>query len=416
MDSDLPILVTGGLSVKGTICRIRHKGGDPALAHVWAPVYPAKTLREANMRNCAAIVLMVLASACAEDRLNFSDSVDFEFDFHLLDFGSPQDSIHDPYVVGSSFRMYASRDNDDMNVSEAWPVSLAPMVLAVEEVTNGMKEHLWWDVNALSPGAVRVDVRKNQLASKSWDHIEVQVLMPDRVELYFAGWQLLNLPERDFPEPEVIDVLVGGTGTFLVQYYTENRRLNGNGALTAVPADDQVDAEPIQTYWFEDREWLAITPWSAGIHEIKLYAGNHYIQTLRIRGVTPEDTAYILLHDEGRTHNDASNAILAVGYTDTDVPVYGIECQWELDGSVELGEGDLYRYTVDRDSTKELVASFGPLSERIDVQIKDDSGWVTSSNNVGCDSMGRTTSASGLVLLLASMLLLARIRCTSVQK
>src|SRR4030095_9779737 len=99
----------------------------------------------------------------------------------------------------------------------------------------------------------------------------------------------------DVPE---IDVLEGGTVTLLVEYYRGEERLYGNGALVAEGSSD-ITASPEQTFLFENREWLQLTPGHAGDHTVNMQAGASSLGTLTVHAVRTDSISSVeQIHDQ----------------------------------------------------------------------------------------------------------------------
>jgi len=208
-----------------------------------------------------------------------------------------------------------------------------------------------------------------------------------------------------------VRVLRDGTASFLVEYFRDGRRLSGNDVLEAQPRDDGIGVNVRETYLFEDREWLQVTPRTAGDHVIDLYVAGRPVGVVTVRSVEPEDVAFIELRPE-RDKAAAEGEILAVwalGYDDAGEPIYGIEFDWDLLGNFvdESGQGDLFKYVYERNEYATLEASYRGHEQQ--VEIHADNGWVSSTNALGC-TVGRTSGAGPGMLAMVALAAFVLIR------
>ena len=145
-------------------------------------------------RNSRSILLSGLAilatgvlAGCPADQVRFYDDVDLTFDFKPFDpLHPPGDELHQPYVAGSEFRMWAHRDHDKMDLSDSYADSEDPGVLDVwdsvaDEETVGFK------CRAVSEGTTQVVVYRREGSTRTWGRAFVEVVQPAKAEVTFAG-------------------------------------------------------------------------------------------------------------------------------------------------------------------------------------------------------------------------------------
>jgi MYXO-CTERM domain-containing protein len=186
----------------------------------------------------------------------------------------------------------------------------------------------------------------------------------------------------------------------LVEYYAGDRRLYGNGALaTGAPAG--ITSSPVQTFLFEDREWLQITPDAIGDYDIPFSAGGIGIGSLRVHAVEASAVDRIELAHEYQLElsdvdEDEELVVLGVARGVDNRAIYGVEFVWDLDGNGVPGLGDLFRYPYKPDVDATLGAEFDGL--RSETLVHAESGYVDSSNQLGC-STGGHDDGDGLWLL-----------------
>ncbi len=377
-------------------------------------------------RNSRSILLLGLAVAatgvlagCPADQVHFYDDVDLTFDFKPFDpLHPPSDELHQPYVAGTEFRMWAHRDHDKMDLTDSYADSEDPGVLDVwDSVADD--DSVGFKCRAVSEGTTWVVVHRREGSTRTWGRALVEVVQPAKAQVTFAGPLFIGADRDEYRVGGSVNVLVGGTATFLVEYEDrQGRHLNGNGVLEVGDPGDGIDAYADQTYLFEDREWLVVTPTMPGDHVVTLSVAGHVIGTVTVRAVQPEDVAFIELRPESEKGHSNGDwvAVLALGYTDSGDPIYGIEFDWEVNGWPKPGEGDLYRYELDRRDRSTLLAEYRGKTQSTDIHSDYEDGYVDSTNNIGCTASATGGGAAGLLLVLLPLgLLLARRRPVSLQ-
>jgi len=356
-------------------------------------------------------------AGCAEDQVHFHDDIDLVFDFEPFNPAKPPpDELHSPYVAGAVFRMYAFRDHDRMDLWSAWAESDNPTVLDIGGRENTESMHSF-DCYADAPGVAEITVYRREGSRTVWGRAQVEVLFPDEARLTFAGPLFIDAPTAEFVVDGPVSVLRDGTASFLVEYFRDGRKLSGNDVLTAQSRDpDALEVGVVQTYLFEDREWIQVTPRQAGDHVIDLFVAGRPVGVVTVRTVEPEDVAFIELRaerDKAAKEGDIL-AVWALGYDDAGNPIYGIEFDWDLVGNwrPESGQGDLFKYVYERREDATLEATYRGHEQR--VHIHADDGWVSSTNDLGCTAgrSGRAGPGSLLLAAMAAWVLVRRRRAT----
>jgi len=370
----------------------------------------------------AVLAAAIMVAGCNADTVHFSDSIDFVFDFAPLPPGPRPDRLNTPYVLGTEFNMYAKREHTRMDLERAVAVSEDPGVMEVVGLTKVWSRDdddevtsVKFRCRATGGGTTDIVLYKDSDLDESWGSTEVTVKAPNQAELYFSGPVLLEWPFESTEVEGGVNVLEGGTATFLVHYYRDGERLHGHGILEPSVASGDAQAWSVATYWDEDRDWLQTTINSTGAHEIDLRTiEGKSIGILDVLGVTEQDIAYFTLEadDERDAEEDDVLAVLAVSYTDDDEPIYGVEYEWSTNGSRHSETGDIYKYHYQEGTARDVVASFGPHAESVVVHCKN--SWVTSSNqlNHGC-TLSRNpppAASSGVVLLALAALAVVALR------
>jgi hypothetical protein len=346
-------------------------------------------------------------AGCPDDQVHFHDNIDLVFDFRPFNPAKPPpDDLHTPYVVGATFRMYAFRDHDRMRLDDAWVASSNPSVMDIAGLRTS-ESSVSFDCYPDRPGFTDITVYRNDRARTVWGRARVEVAVPDRAQLTFAGPLFINASDHETDEFVVrgpVPVVVNGTASFLVEYFRNGTKLSGNGVLDARPRGDGIDAHVRQTWLVEDREWIQLTPFEPGDHVVDLYVGDLLIETVTVRAVQPEDVAFIELRPESDKAAREGDflAVWALGYDDAGNPIFGLEFDWDILNNLqsEPGEGDLFKYEYERREDATLEASYRGETQR--VHIHADYGWVSSTNDLGCTA-GRFGGAGPGALALAAV-------------
>lgn len=346
----------------------------------------------------ALLALGLLGAQGCNDDIQWRDSIDLEFDLFRTG-----DHVHSPYVVGATLTLCADAARDgELRGGELR--SSDPGVLRVGATEPDDDDRvLCADVEALRAGEVEVEVVDDGDVIAS---IALEVGAPDRAEVLAAGPLLLERDDLD-AEADRPRILAGGTATFEIRYFAGETRLHGQGALVVDDAD-AVEAQPVGTVVFEDREWLRITPSEPGSFDLELATPAGPFQTLTIDVVEEEDIADVALHgrdESGREKGDPM-IVYAQAHDEDDAPIFGVEYEWSLAGEAEPGTGDLFRYEFDPSEPRSLVARHGDLETEVEIHAGE--GVVDSSGEVGCSVAGRRGGGWALVLLVAGVLVRRR--------
>lgn len=339
-----------------------------------------------------AAFLTILLVGC-QAPIEFTDDLDFTFDFEpfFLDFDG--DDLHTPYVRGAPVTIYARPrafvDEDRLSAAIA-----DPDVFDVLSVTVHDDGHLVIGGVATGVGETELVVtrRGDVLAS-----VPIAVGFPDRVALLPAGPLFVDLDEPE-GAPKV---LAGGMATFQVAYYDGDERLWGNATLTAAEAQGFDLAAAEQTWLFENREWLQVRASAAGSASVALHVDGEPVETVAFEVVDAaavNDVA-IFGSDERYARDGDLQVLVGQSYDLSGERIFGVEYDWEVDGAVQSGQGDLYRYEYARGAGSTVRASFDGLDATVTANVGE--GWVDSSNNLGCDTGGATGSLAWLVGLAA---------------
>ncbi len=365
---------------------------------------PMKTIRSlALLALCAAPL-----AACQE--VGLVDDVDLTFDWKQLI--GPSDALHSPYVAGSSFSIYVTTAKKQ-SLTRWTMVSGDEGVMKLGTPTfSDDHESMWVPVQTKSAGIVDLSVFDSADELRHRHRVEVKV--PDRIDVLAHG-QLLIDHDAEAPTDQP-QILGGGTATFLMRYYAGGEQLSGNGAL-AVTADGAVGAHLEQSFLFEDRDWLQISP-DASLTQgsIDLLVAGQPVRSLPISVVPESAIARIELIGEDESHADKGEwlVVLAQAFDASDGFIYGVDYKFTTDGVRAIGNGDLYRYSFDR--SKPVMLEAAHAGHTNGVVIRSGGGFVDSTNRIGCGfspGPASTNGLAGFLVLAACALGLRRRRARS---
>ncbi len=341
----------------------------------------------------ALIALLLPLGACHHD-VRVEDDLDFElFDYEL----------HTPYVMGADVGIRVSR-REDASV-DGWSVDARdPSVFAVDSATyNRDRENLYLECRAVAPGLTDLIVYDQDGHKETKRTIRVE--RPDRIDLVPAG--LIKVRGDDAPGLEPTDpirVLVGGTATFEVRYHLGSERLFGNNAVSVSVDDFLLDAYSDQTYLFENREWLRLSPDATGLYEVTLAVGGQDVQSYLVEAVAADVIEQVEIEAEttARAQKDDLLYLLAHARDESGEDIWGVAFDWAVDGAGEPGDGDLFYYYYEEGAAHQVSAHRNGASDEVTVFMSE--GGVTSSNHLGCRTVD---PGAGLVGLLLPLLFVA---------
>lgn len=321
--------------------------------------------------------LLLCLTACGGG-LEFTDDVDLTLDLAPRSpFADP--GLHTPYVRGApvTIRVHSGARRRLAGAAVVSSDEDVFSVLSVAPAPEDEEEVLVVEGRAAGAGVAELQVLHD---GEVWGAVEVEVGFPTRSELHASGPMFVDLDGLE----AVPKVLVDGTATFQVRYFDGDRELYGNDTLT-VASGEEVLAQTEQTWLFENREWVRVTPTTAGLHEVDLFVDGELLETVEVEAVLTEavDEIAIFGRDESQAEAGDWMVLLAQGSGGGD-RIFGGTCTWVVDGVEQPGEGDLFRYEYLPDSEASVVAAFGDLEASVVANVGE--GYVDSSNGVGCNA------------------------------
>ena len=353
------------------------------------------------------LTLLLFSGSVGCNSVYLSD--DIMLDLRFLALGLPGDTLHDPYVPGTHVGVRVHSANDRLQM-DGWTMESANPELM--EVHASVTSHrLYADCLTKAPGVATLIVRDGDGNEVHRDTVAIE--QPDHAELFAHGPLIIGRHEAALP---AIQVLTGGTGTFLVEYSHAGHPVYGNGVLGATASGSSVQVEPRTTFFLINREWLSVTALAgtSGDVTIDLTANGQPVGRIPVHLASEADVGSIALagQDESGARKDDPMAVLLQATDRNNQPIYGVEASFALAGVMQTGSGDLYRYTFDPHKPTMLTASHGGM--QASAMLHTGMGYVTSTNVIGCQAAaGRSQSAPGLPFTLGlslALLLLARRR------
>lgn len=346
-----------------------------------------------------ALVAAALALTGCTNETWFDDDIDLTLNFSMFDpLSDPQDTLHTPYVAGADVYVYIHDRRRSDSLAGNTVESTDPDVFEVVSQTYDLDAENDYEVvrvegHAVTAGEAELVLRDAD--GRERDRAWLEVGEADTVELHAAGPLFAHINGLETAP----NVLTGGMATFEARYYDAGgRQLLGNGVLGAT-ASSGLTTEIEHTYLFENRDWLRLVPQSAGSHSVTVEVDGVALDDVTVYGRTPDDITDVEIILHGNDNDDDGPALaLAQAYDADGERVYGVEYQWDLDGTPQDGPGDLFRYEVDASVESELTADFMGMGDT--TRIHSLEGYVDSSNNTGCTTTGGANAGLGLLFLL----------------
>jgi hypothetical protein len=316
---------------------------------------------------------MFLLTGCHPYAL--ADDIDIDFDFSPL--SGPSDALHVPYVQGAQVSLWVRGTSDAADRARFTLKSADPSILRIDAQSDANAT-----CTAVGAGTVEVKIMRDGEEVYS---TEIAVKVPTRAVLTPNGPLIVGQPSPQ-PATSTTNVLAGGTSTYLVEYFAGDEQLYGNGVLFPT-APDGVVAENKTSFLFENREWLQITPSATGKQTVTLSGGGAAaLGTLTVNTVDETAVARVTIEaeDASGARDGTQLAVLAQSFDAKGDPIFGVDYTWARGGVEETGEGDLFRFDFDGSRSDTLTAHFGAMSASTEIQAAPNSGFVDSSNRIGC--------------------------------
>jgi hypothetical protein len=344
------------------------------------------------------LVVFSLALLAGCQRYSLGDDIQFELNFSIIG-PEPQGTLHLPYVEGTKVAISVF-GADSSDASHFTITSDDPAVLSVDSLDRTSATA---SCTARASGSTTLHVLKDgsEVFAES-----VDVAIPTHAVVSPSGPLFVGDP-TPFDANGTTEVLTFGTATYEVQYFNGDTRLFGNGVLTA-NADAGMDASPEETFLLQKNEWIQVTPLTFGMHAIQLLANGQPLATLHVNAVDQSAIQSVQVEsmDTSGHSNGDQLVVLAQSFDADDHPIFGVTYDWNLAGEEQTGEGDMFRFPLDDGQSNVVTATFNGLTASTTIEAKADTGFVDSSNNIGCRASSRSP-AEGASMLAAVALALA---------
>jgi hypothetical protein len=175
----------------------------------------------------------------------------------------------------------------------------------------------------------------------------------------------------------------------------------GNSVLTTLDTQGLDTVLVEQTFLFENREWVQVSGTTPGLASVDLQVDGELLASAPFEIVGPEAVAAVGIHgdDESGLRPGDWSVLVAQAEDAGSQRIYGVEYAWEIDGVLQSGAGDLFRYEFQRTGGNDVRASFDDLDAVVTANIGE--GYVDSSNELGCNASAAGASGAWVVGLLA---------------
>ncbi len=304
-----------------------------------------------------------------------------------------------PYVRGTEIRIeVAGRGHSEIDEDWSFTIEDESVLQLLEERGEEEEEaeedeRFGADFLAIAAGTTRIALLDpdGQLELEE----EIEIVFPDEITLSVATAERMQMPELD-PEGCDFQVLEGGTGGLIAQYWVEGREAFGSEVLTLASLDE-VELSVDHSYSGKNLDWPQITPLTTGDIALDMLVDGHFVDAVTLSAVSYDAIASAAWIGGETAEVQAEDWVdlLVLPYDADDCPIYGSQWGWEVDGELDDERGDLYRYEYDPDVTTTLLASLGDFEKTIEVHGV---GEVSSSNVASCSASG------GAALLIPAVL------------
>jgi len=297
---------------------------------------------------------LFLVVGCTPAPVEFHD----DLDLNICILCHENSLLNTPYVVGTEIRFTVFRNENGPGLDGAVLASSDGSILSISGVESG-SDTVSATGKALSPGTVELVLFEDQEMNGTISTAEVEVAQPDAAHFYFAGPIIIHRDSLQNPVEESVQIVAGGTAAFLVEYTKDGQRLYGNGVLVPKPSSESVLVEVDHVYFFENNDWLIVTPLEEGLHTVDIEVGGEIIDTLTLEVVNEEAIQSVSVFEEKAPKGDQDGEQLfvwAVGQDANGEWIYGVDFQWALDNVVDelCEESPEYKNAV-KDAIEEAI-------------------------------------------------------------
>ncbi|MGD0527150.1 MAG: hypothetical protein ABSE49_18555 [Polyangiaceae bacterium] len=341
----------------------------------------------------AAASLPLLAAACnapAPHAASLQDN--FATDVFAAAFGNAN-GLSTPYVAGSKFTITVQAGGSANG--SGWVLkSSDPSVLAVTSQGSTTGE---WTANALGAGHTTLTVVDS--SGNTLDSEGVDVDVPTEVQLCAQGLLLSGFTDQQ-AQVNSVQMVAGGTATFLVRYFNGSQELFGNNAIK--PTGSGVATASAVAASFSVRDFLEVDASQIGSGSVVL--GGPGQGSVPVQAVDPSVVTSVTLSKQSDANASKGQTLYVFGRAgDTQgADVFGASFDWEVNGSPLTaqstfagGPTDMLTYQYDPSTSETIGDSLASYSSTTTVHGGPATTALTSSTDtVGC-SVARGVGAGG---------------------
>lgn len=313
--------------------------------------------------------------------------------------------LHSPYVAGSSFTIGLQPGPKTTN--DGWKLTSSdPSVLQIGGAGGSGTTNIA-EFPAQAVGAGHATLTVTDKDGNVIDSAVVDVDVPTRLQLCEQGLIYAGYSD-DQAALDSVQIVDGGTATFLVRYFAGSQELHGNNALTA--NDSALADASVTSTSLSASDFVEITGTGAGTTSVHLAAGGAALD-LPVTVVDPSVVQRIALAaesesgaSEGQQLYVFARALDASGHD-----VYGSSFAWSVDGQTPSccpnanEPSDLLVYQYHASGTESIAATVDGQSVSTTVHGAPSTTDTTSSENTGCSvrpgNGAPSPSAAGMFLL-----------------
>ena len=319
-------------------------------------------------------------------------------------------ALHTPYVAGSRFTItvqagaHATNDGWKLTTSDASVMQVG---------SPGGSNNDEFPVQATGSGRATLTVIDK--GGNALDSADVDVDVPTRIQLCEQGLIFAGYSD-DQAALSAVQVVSGGTATFLARYFAGSRELYGNNAMTATNSPLALAA--VTSTSFSVRDFVQVTGMGMGATSVHLAAGGTALD-LPVTVIDPGAVRNLTLAPqsesgaaEGQQLYVFARALDASGHD-----VYGSSFAWSAGDRSLAGNGnpndptDLLMYQYHSAGLEDVTAIVNSHGASAMVHGSPSTTSTATSENVGCTvAHGAGAPGSAGAGMLFGLAVLARRR------
>lgn len=349
-----------------------------------------------------ACVVGSLAAGCTVQQHAAGMEDDLTLDINL----GNSNILNTPYVAGSSFTISLQAGANTTN--DGWTLTSSnPSVIKVGAAGAGSVGTSANVFPVQAAGAGHATLTILDKSGNAIDSADVDVHVPTRIELCEQGL-LYAGNTYDQAALDSVQIVDGGTATFLVRYFAGTQELHGNNALTTT--NGALASTSVTSTSLSASDFVAITGAGTGATSVQLAAGGATL-SLPVTVVDPSAVQGISLDPENESGAKEGQElyVFARARDANGHDVYGASFAWTVDGqdptccSNTNEPTDLLAYQYHSAGTESVAVSIDGQGASVSVHGAPASTSTTSAEYTGC-SVGRGagapgSAAAGLLLL-----------------